>query len=143
MTVLDLKHVLEIERTTQVVPWSRLSFEEALVGNYFCHVIEQQSNIVAFYIVSKIEDEVHIVNLAVALDCQGQGFGHFLMHNIIAFAESELANKIFLEVRASNEAAQSLYQKWQFHQISIRQKYYRVADQQSEKEDAFVLLRQL
>lgn len=151
MTVSDLLSVLDIERTTQVVPWSRLSFEEVLVGDYQCSVIVQNHSVIAFFVVSEIEGEVHIINLAVAQNRQGQGLGHFLMHNIIAFAESVQASKIFLEVRASNLAAQSLYQKWQFEQIAIRPKYYRVPDSKTngqavsktEKEDAFVLVRQL
>ena len=47
--------------------------------------------------------------------------------------------RFFLEVRASNVAAHSLYQKWQFKQISIRKNYYRT--QAIEREDALVMVR--
>jgi ribosomal-protein-alanine N-acetyltransferase len=41
---------------------------------------------------------------------------------------------IFLEVRASNDAAQRLYQKWAFVPAGVRKSYY-----QSPEEDALIL----
>ena len=147
MQAQDLKAVLEIERAAQLMPWGLLSFEEALSrddsGNYHCRVVENENKVVAFHILSAIEDEVHILNIVVSPQWQGQGLGHFLLNDIVDFTTGKQANKIFLEVRASNEVAQSLYLKWQFKQIAIRKNYYRVpnSNQQSAKEDALVFMR--
>lgn len=145
MRSVDLCQVLQIERNTQVMPWGRLSFEESLSKEYRCRVvavsqpIEEQIRLAAFHVVCPIVDELHILNLAVAADMQGQGLGHVLMDDILAIADMLQMRKIFLEVRASNSVAHSLYKKWQFKQISIRKKYYRTKGK--EREDALVMVR--
>jgi ribosomal-protein-alanine N-acetyltransferase len=145
MHSVDLSQVLRIERNAQVMPWSRLSFEESLSEKYRCRVValrqavEGQIKLAAFHVVCPIVDELHILNLAVAPDMQGHGLGHVLMDDILTIADEQQMRKIFLEVRASNLAAYSLYQKWQFKQISIRKNYYRT--QAIEREDALVMVR--
>ena len=128
----ELGRVLSIEEQIQSVPWSLQLFEESLVGQHICRVLKVESQIQAFHIVCPILDELHILNLAVAANAQGQGFGHLLMHNVFEIAENNASKKIFLEVRASNLIAQSLYSKWQFKQIAVRKNYYRTADNQRE-----------
>lgn len=152
----DLAQVLSIERNTQSVPWSRLAFEESLTRSeakpaesnvsHYCQVLETTAedlspHVVGFYIVSTILDELHILNIAVAPSVQGQGLGHVLMNDIFRLASTHQAQSIFLEVRASNLVAQSLYEKWGFVRVSVRKNYYRSLEQ--EKEDAWVYQRQL
>lgn len=137
----DLMQVLAIERNAQVMPWSRLSFEESLNKQHHCQVVEYQNKVVAFHVVCPVADELHILNLAVAPHYQGRGLGHVLLQDIVALADSLQLNKIFLEVRAGNTVAQSLYQKWQFEQCAVRKAYYRTADKQ--REDAMVMVRKL
>lgn len=137
----DLVQVLSIERNTQPMPWSRLSFEESLNNQYRCQVIEYQSSVVAFYIVCPVVDEMHILNLAVAPQHQGNGLGHVLMQEIVAMALALRLDSIFLEVRAGNSVAQSLYNKWQFEQIAVRKDYYRTRDK--KREHAVVMVRKL
>lgn len=145
MTSQDLSQVVLIERNAHISPWARLSFEESLTKNYLCRVIENQNEVVAYSVLSSVADELHILNVVVAPQCQGAGLGHMLMDDVLLLAERNGLKKIFLEVRASNTTAQSLYRKWQFEQISIRKRYYRIPDAQNanDKEDAFIFLRQL
>ncbi len=144
MASADLADVLSIERNAQVSPWSRLSFEESLTKEHVCRVVTHNNKVLAFHVVCAVVDELHILNVAVASHLQGIGLGHVLMQDIIETAESASAKKVFLEVRASNLAAQSLYAKWQFEQIALRKGYYRssqgIADQ---REDALVFARNL
>ena len=149
MTDADLTAVLQIERNSQVMPWSRLSFEESLSRTHatedrnphLCRVLCAGEIVCGFHITSKVLDELHILNLAVAPQFQKLGIGHQVMADIIELAQSEQVKKIFLEVRASNLVARSLYQKWQFEQIAVRQGYYRV--QGGAREDALIFVRQL
>ena len=145
MTSQDLSQVVMIERNVHISPWARLSFEESLTKNYLCRIIENQEEIIAYSVLCPVVDELHILNVAVATQCQGAGLGHMLMQDVIGLAEQLGLRKIFLEVRASNSTAQSLYRKWQFEQISIRKRYYRLPDSNNanDREDAFVFLRQL
>ncbi len=69
-------------------------------------------------------DEAHITNIAVRELYRRQGIGELLLISIIDLA-TELNAYIFtLEVRASNIAAQSLYQKYGFTQVGLRHGYY-------------------
>jgi len=138
----DLASVLVIERNAQVSPWSRLSFEESLTKNYVCRVLMCNEKIAAFHVVSTVADELHILNVVVATHLQGIGLGHVLMRDIEQIAQSEKVKKIFLEVRASNQAAQGLYLKWQFKQIALRKGYYRSSEAKlDQREDALVFAR--
>ena len=143
MRATDLLQVVTIEQNAQPSPWARLSFEESLAKEHYCRVVcDDDDVVVAFHIVCPIVDELHILNLVVAKEYQGQGIAHALMHDIMDIANNSAnTNKIFLEVRAGNYKAQQLYQQWQFKQIAIREKYYRRPDQ--EKEDALILVKVL
>jgi ribosomal-protein-alanine N-acetyltransferase len=161
MRTADLAEVLQIERNTQSIPWSRLAFEESLTrseiaeaSTYYCRVLDTAENptqrgsketepsVLAFFIVSSVLDELHIMNLAVTPWAQGKGLGHALMDEMLRLANSLELNRVFLEVRASNEKAISLYRKWGFEQVAVRPKYYRTS-RPDEKEDAWVFCAQL
>jgi len=79
-------------------------------------------------------DEAHITNIAVRELHQQQGIGELLLISIIDLATELNARMITLEVRASNIAAQSLYQKYGFIQVGLRHGYYT-----DNKEDAVLM----
>lgn len=154
MQTSDLSKVLAIENNAQPSPWGRLSFEESLTKGYCCRTIEigcrgdsrvgnRSPEIVAYHVVSEIVDELHILNVVTASQYQGLGLGHMLMTDIIEIATQRNLAKLFLEVRASNAIAQSLYLKWQFMQIALRKEYYRPISQCGVREDALIYVRKL
>jgi len=145
MTTPDLTQILAIERNAHVSPWARLSFEESLTKEYLCRIIQNDDEIVAYSVLCPVVDELHILNIAAAPQCQGAGLGHMLIKDVIDLARRHSLKKIFLEVRASNGVAQSLYEKWQFQKISIRKRYYSVPKSKNtnEREDAFIYLLQI
>ena len=69
-------------------------------------------------------DEAHITNIAVREHYRRQGVGELLLISMIDLATELKARIITLEVRASNTAAQSLYQKYGFTQVGLRRGYY-------------------
>jgi len=69
-------------------------------------------------------DEAHITNIAVRKHYQRQGIGELLLISILDLATELKADFITLEVRASNTAAQSLYQKYGFTRTGVRPGYY-------------------
>jgi ribosomal-protein-alanine N-acetyltransferase len=80
--------------------------------------------------------EAHIMNICVDPDIQKQGVGAKLLENMIERARKK-AEKIFLEVRPSNEAAVSLYKRRGFNEIGVRKGYYPAVD--GYREDAVML----
>lgn len=79
-------------------------------------------------------DEAHLTNIAVRNQYQRQGIGERLLISTIDLAAELKTNFITLEVRASNTAAQSLYSKYGFTQVSVRPGYYT-----DNKEDALIM----
>ena len=143
----DLKQVLAIELNAQASPWGRLSFEESLTKQHRCRVVDMivedgPTAIVGYHVICQVIDELHILNVVAAPQFQGLGLGHMLMADIIDIAQKAHCNKIFLEVRSSNQVAQSLYAKWQFKQIALRKEYYRPTSVGQPREDAFIFMRQ-
>lgn len=72
-----------------------------------------------------IADEVHISTIAVDPRWRGQGLGALILINIFHLAYEEQAALVTLEVRSSNQAAQTLYEKYEFECVGRRKRYYK------------------
>lgn len=81
-----------------------------------------------------ILDEAHITILAIHPQYQHQGFGQALLFSLLKTACDRSLERATLEVRVSNLAAISLYQKFGFKTAGIRRRYYKDND-----EDALIL----
>ena len=81
-------------------------------------------------------DECSINNVGVVPELQGQGIGNLLMEKLIGETERFGARVWVLEVRAGNEPAIALYEKYGFNRTGVRRGYY------ENGEDAIVMLRQ-
>ena len=68
--------------------------------------------------------EAHIVNIAVRESHRGRGIGELLLIAAVALALLNDREVVTLEVRASNQAAQALYEKYGFKRVGVRQRYY-------------------
>ena len=86
----------------------------------------------------KILEEGDIYKIAVRLDKRRQGIGEQLLEYAIQEAKKEGITQITLEVRKSNTAAISLYQKKGFSQEGIRPDYY-----EKPKEDAIIMWKRV
>jgi ribosomal-protein-alanine N-acetyltransferase len=98
----------------------------------------EQPKLVGFAAFHRIIDESEVRNMAVDPEHRQQGVGRALL---LAAREHMLragAKRIFLEVRASNKPAHSLYYSIGFALHSIRKDYYR-----EPEEDALVLALEL
>ena len=66
-----------------------------------------------------------IQTIAVAPFVRGIGLGRGLMHALITQARRRHLAELFLEVRADNPIARSLYESLGFEEIGVRRRYYR------------------
>lgn len=135
MMLDDLATVATIEQRVSPAPWVADIFEKCLLLNYSAWVAEIDGSIVGFGIVSIAASEAHILNIAVYPTMQRHGIGRQLLTHLLNIAVEESTETIFLEVRASNIAAQQLYQQFGFEKISVRKAYYRRG---KGREDAWV-----
>jgi ribosomal-protein-alanine acetyltransferase len=97
-------------------------------------VVEQSGTVVGFISGRQVEDEWEIENIAVTGAARRCGLGSRLVGELLNHVRSRGGKSIFLEVRESNRAARSLYEKWAFLEVGRRKMYY-----QNPAEDALVL----
>ena len=77
--------------------------------------------------------EAHIVTLAVREGQRRRGLGELLLIAAIELAVAHGQQVMTLEVRRSNEAAVSLYEKYGFTRVGVRTRYY------DDREDALIM----
>ena len=122
----DIPHIVIIEKQLYPDPWSENTFRSCLNDTTDFFVAEENGAVCGFAVLDRslgIEAELH--NIAVAPDHQGKGLSKLLMDAIINSVKKHGADKIMLEVRASNTPAISLYTKYGFEKVGLRPGYYK------------------
>ncbi len=132
----DIAAVLRIEKLCYAFPWTAGIFHDCLKVGYSCWVHESAGQISGYYALMMGPGEAHMLNVAISPDWQGQGLGRNLVLHAIDSSRHHHAQRIFLEVRPSNEIARRLYFNLGFEDIAIRKDYY-PADE--GREDACVM----
>ena len=81
---------------------------------------------------------MEIFTIAVDKEYQNLGIGSKLLDHLMAWAKDESIKKIWLEVSTKNQAAISLYQKFDFKVMGLRKNYY-----QKLGEDAYNMMKEI
>jgi len=138
----DLVSVMSVETAAYPHPWDTRIMRDCLrASHYHGWVFELDEVISGYLFVSVAAGEMHILNLCVHPDLQGQGWGRTILQRAFELAETEYqANMCFLEVRPSNLAALSLYQSEGFNEIGVRKNYYPAV---RGREDALVMAKSI
>lgn len=139
MTPEDVEQVWQVEVACFSTPWSLDNFQRIFryKENYYLTAWDGDT-IVGFIGLMAVAGEGDITNVAVLPSHRKQGIGDQLVRSMIALAKEKDISKIMLEVRASNEAAIHLYEKYGFEFLCIRKNYY-----QKPTEDANIMCWQL
>lgn len=82
------------------------------------------SGIVGFLITHHLGPEWELENIVVAPTARRKGLGKQLLNALLAAARETSSTAVFLEVRDSNRAARTLYEKAGFEQTGRRKSYY-------------------
>src|SRR5574341_2039247 len=99
----DLDEVLEIESGVYSHPWSRGNFTDSLRAGYQCWTWRSGGRLIGYFVLLVAAGEGHLLNLSVAGSLQRRGHGSTLLVEIMRMAKERGADKVFLEVRPSNE----------------------------------------
>lgn len=126
MQAFHLDQVLQIERASFPTPWSRQAFLSEIHQNDFAHyyVCLSDGRVIGYAGMWVILDEAHITNVAVHPEYRGRRVGEALVRHLLGEARNLGADRMTLEVRLSNLAAQRLYQKLGFVPVGVRKGYY-------------------
>ena len=138
MSMAHIDDVVLLEKLCFSSPWTKNMLQGEL------------ENSAAHYIVCIAENKVigyggfwytpggaDITNVAVHPEYRRMGFGEKLLKHMINLSSELGADNMTLEVRASNEAARTLYEKYGFKSVGVRKRYY--AD---NGEDAIIMIKE-
>lgn len=131
-TPADFAAIQAIEQRAFPDPWPPEAFTDFLLPWAFTLLLEEE--IIGYIFYQGVEDEMVIINFAIDPAYQGQGWGELLLRETLAIMHDIGVVYFYLDVRASNIQANSLYQKYGFSEIGIRKQYYSQPD-----EDAIVM----
>jgi [ribosomal protein S18]-alanine N-acetyltransferase len=88
-------------------------------------IVEEELRVQGFVIAHAVGAEWEIENIAIAGSARRRGLGTRLLGELLDLARAKGAEAVFLEVRASNRAAQALYEKWSFTPSGLRKCYFK------------------
>lgn len=127
MTLDDLGQVIAIDQASFSLPWPERSFRFEITDNPAarCWVAEAAGRVVATLVLWLIVDEAHIATIASHPDFRRQSIGCAILVHALKAATEQGAKSVFLEVRASNLAAQAMYRKLGFVETVRRPRYYK------------------
>lgn len=134
-TLQDLDAIFNIEQVAQAYPWSRSNLQASMEANDQIFLMTYDKQVAGYIIFCICLDEAEILNFAIHPNSHRQGLGRQLLEYGMQQMSKRGVKKVFLEVRYSNQAAISLYQRAGFKQFSIRKGYYTNGKQ---REDALL-----
>ena len=142
MNVTDIEDVIAVEQNAYPFPWTRGNFLDSLDSGYEAWVLRDEDGLLlGYFLMMYVVEEVHLLNITVRPDRQGQGLGRKLLDQLIALARDAGMHAVLLEVRPSNNHALMVYHHLGFVQIGQRKNYYPAAG--ARREDAIVMRKML
>ena len=152
MYLHDIPEIMDIEQSSFPSSWPQTLYQRELKENRLAHYLvieaaadtpdhpampvwfetlrhrlfggERPRRIMGFVGMWFMVGEAHIVTIAVEPAVRRQGLGEALLLAAIDLAMANDQDVITLECRVSNTAAQALYEKYGFHRVGLRRRYY-------------------
>ncbi len=132
----DLDDILVIENRAYPFPWSEGNFRDSLRTGDSIWGLRDGASLIGYFVLMRVVDEMHLLNISVDPARQGQGHGAVLLRHALQLATLAGASGVLLEVRPSNAQALAIYHHFGFQRIGVRRDYYLAHD---GREDAWVL----
>jgi len=136
MTEARLEEVVAIERRAYPHPWTRGNFADSLRSGYQAQLLVAGDTIMGYFVAMHGVDEVHLLNITVDPDFQGQGWGRVLLDALALWSRAQRAQWLWLEVRTSNMRALDVYLRYGYRRVGERRNYYPA---EHGREDAIVM----
>jgi len=123
-TVDALPGIAEIERASITPPWSQSALADEFLRSFIA-VASDGGGVLGFCVLRRVSvDEAELFRIAVCPAARRRGVGDMLMQAALKFACKNALTTVYLEVRESNAAAISLYEKHGFAKTGLRKNYY-------------------
>jgi ribosomal-protein-alanine N-acetyltransferase len=132
-----LEEVMRVEQRTYAHPWTRANFIDALHSGYQAQMLTADDHVLGYFVAMKGVDEVHLLNITVAPEHQGQGWARVMLEALAIWARGQEAEWLWLEVRVGNLRAMHVYESHGYRRVGQRKNYYPAGN--GQREDAVVM----
>ena len=126
----DVAIVADIEARQHLTPWHARSFEDALRSGWHTRVLRETDQldapVLGYFVAMSTGDDEELLTITVAPECSGRGYGRLLLDALLAEARARGVERLFLEVRQSNQRAIALYESAGFTISGMRKNYYAI-----------------
>jgi ribosomal-protein-alanine N-acetyltransferase len=135
LELADLDAIEKIERASYPTPWSRAMFAGELAKQSSLSIAAVTADeLVGYLVLSRYVDAWHVMNVAVALEYRRLGIASAMLSRLFEVTRDDAERGYTLEVRVSNVAAISLYERFGFVSRGVRRGYYT-----DNREDAVIM----
>lgn len=139
MIPADLPRVADIEQRAIPAPWALAQLQEEIdAANSMALVAEDGGSLCGYAFYRVCPPECELLHVVVAPQWRRQNVASSLLRQGFTALSHLGCTDCYLEVRQSNLAARSLYERMGFFQTGTRKQYYHQPD-----EDALLLSRNL
>ncbi|MDN3357180.1 ribosomal protein S18-alanine N-acetyltransferase [Actinomadura sp. DC4] len=141
MTLDDLPCVLELEnRLFTDDAWSEDTYriELADTGGTRHYLVAEDGDLLAGWAgLAAAGGQGDVLTIGVRPELQGRGIGSLLLTALLDEATVRQCGEVFLDVRADNDRARQLYERFGFTAVGVRKRYYMPSGT-----DAIVMMRE-
>jgi ribosomal-protein-alanine N-acetyltransferase len=138
MTVASLDGVMAVEEQVYPFPWTRGNFLDSLAAGYTAWTLNRvEGELVGYCVAMFGADEMHLLNITVVPAFRRRGHARRLLAELVGACRANGAQRLWLEVRVSNEGAREAYRRLGFVQAGLRKGYYPAP--KGSREDALVM----
>ena len=131
----DMPEVLDIENRSFEFAWTEEDFIRCLrQRNCIGMVAEHDERVVGFMIYELHKNRLHILNFAVHSDFRRRGVASGMIRKLVGKLSPQRRNRILLEIRETNLAAQLFFREAGFRAISVLREFY-----EDSPEDAYLM----
>ncbi len=123
MSLTDIPEVMRLERAAHDFPWTEGIMAGNLSRHHLACLLYADQQLAGFAIMQQVLDEATLLNMVIAPEAQGRGYGRWLLERMIAEVREQV-QVIHLEVRPSNHRAVALYEGLGFNEYARRPRYY-------------------
>jgi len=127
LTLHELPEIMDIGHRAYNISWSTSVMRDTIQAAHtkIWGIYDDKScRFIGFAVLSVIIDEADLLMICIDPDYQRRGFGAKILSFIINKAKDLKLGNIFIEVRASNVPAISIFEKHGFNPIGLRADYY-------------------
>jgi ribosomal-protein-alanine N-acetyltransferase len=137
MRVEQLDAVVAVEQRAYAHPWNRTNFLDSLQSGNQAQLLLAGDVLLGYFVAMPGVDEVHLLNITVAPEYQGQGWARVMLDALTVWARGQSSQWVWLEVRVGNLRAMRVYEAHGYKRVGQRKDYYPAG--RGQREDAVVM----